>query len=109
MNEFHGLINDQMKSEMEHIEKFAAAFLKETGLNPTSVTMCKEMVGSMGWKIYFEPRDNSGIEARLHTANKELRRTIIDLRASLCTLMKCETLQEVGATVQKILSEQEIM
>lgn len=60
----------------DHIERFAAAFIKETGLDPTKVKMVQKYSGNMmEAKIWFEPfPENSDIEHyRVRAENAEAR------------------------------------
>lgn len=55
----------------KHVEKFACAFAKETGLDPTKIKMVKQLTdGGLGFKIWFEPFPSDS-EIELYRARAE--------------------------------------
>lgn len=79
MDEVNGIMQagkEMTKFLTGHIERFAAAFIKETGLDPTKVKMVQKYSGNMmEAKIWFEPfPENSDIEHyRVRAENAEAR------------------------------------
>lgn len=63
MDKINQAISTLSKELNEHKEKFAAAFLKETGLDPTQVVMLQRNVGNyLDVDIWFRRKTEKEIE-----------------------------------------------
>jgi hypothetical protein len=73
----------ELKNLNEHIEKFAAAFIKETGLDASKVVMVQQDIWSKEAKIWFRAKTEKEIEL-----DKRSETTIEQLR--FCPECPCE-------------------
>lgn len=63
----------------DHIEKFACAFAKETGLDPTKIKMVQQSLDNgFGYKVWFEPFPSDS-EIEMYRAGQE--RALAELAA----------------------------
>jgi len=76
MDEMNEMSVKLSKFLTDHIEKFACAFAKETGLDPTKIKMVQQSLDNgFGYKVWFEPfPKESEIEMyRIRAENAEAR------------------------------------
>lgn len=78
------------KELLEHKEKFAAAFLKETGLDPTQIVMIENRTTAYDVEMWFRPKTEK--ELKLEKSSEE---SMEDLRfCPRCPCSSCIRIRE---------------
>lgn len=99
MSEQSKLFESIMENENKHIEEFAAAFIQETGLDPTKVKMVTQIKGDLSHVLWFEPfPEGSEIEIYRKRAEKS-ERELAELREQTKWIPTSERLPEMGERV----------
>ena len=78
----------------DHIEKFACAFAKETGLDPTKIKMVQQSLDNgLGYKVWFEPFPSDS-EIEMYRAGQERALAELAARDALIERLVDDTWEE---------------